>query len=152
MHTQPIEAPAASEIVDIEEEKRLRAIVLDVATRLEDALKTNTPLPTRELRALHRAIFASTVATVQTNEEVKAALAAGRAVWEIMDITGDLKHTWDPRSATDVEHMRRMFEDLTKTRKYRAYNVTDEHKPGEPMETFDASAGRVIFRPQMQGG
>lgn len=87
-----------------------------------------------------------------TEAEIRAALADGNAVWEIMDASGDLKQIWDPRKAGEVEEQRRIFERLTKEKKYRAYNVTDENKPGEPMTEFDAAAGRVIFRPQMVGG
>lgn len=87
-----------------------------------------------------------------TEDEIRGALARGLVVWEVMDLSGDLKHTWNPNSAADVEEMRRLFERLTKEKKYRAYNVTDEQKPGEPMENFQAAAGRIIFRPQFVGG
>jgi hypothetical protein len=87
-----------------------------------------------------------------SEEEIRTAIACGLVVWEVMDVSGDLKQIWDPRKAGEVEEQRRIFERLTKEKKYRAYNVTDDNKPGEPMETFDASAGRVIFRPQFVGG
>lgn len=87
-----------------------------------------------------------------TEEQIRAAMASGLVVWEIMDATGDMKQVWDPRKAGEVEEQRRIFERLTKEQRYRAYNVTDDNKPGEPMEEFDAAAGRVIFRPQFVGG
>lgn len=84
--------------------------------------------------------------------DVAAALAKGLAVYEVMGAEGDIKTTWDPNNADEVEEQRRMFERLTKDKKMRAYDVTDDGKPGEPMDTFRAASGRVIFRPQMRGG
>ena len=87
-----------------------------------------------------------------TEDELRTAMSSGLVVWEVMDVSGDMKQIWDPRKAAEVEEQRRIFERLTKDKGYRAYNVTDDNKPGEPMEAFDASAGRVIFRPQFVGG
>jgi hypothetical protein len=85
--------------------------------------------------------------------DVQAALAAGLVVWEKMGPEGDIKSTWDPNNAVDVEAKRREFEYLTKEKKYRAYRVQGENgERGEPMNTFEAAAGRVIFVPAMQGG
>ena len=84
--------------------------------------------------------------------DVAAALANGLGVFEVMGASGDIKTVWDPNRAEEVEETRRQFERLTKDKGMRAYNVTDDGKPGEPMNEFRAAAGRVIFVPQFVGG
>jgi hypothetical protein len=88
-----------------------------------------------------------------TNDQVNEAVAAGKLVFEEMGVTGDIKSMWDPTVAFEVEEASRQFDRLVKEKKYRAYRVTGaDGAQGEPMATFDASAGRIIFVPPMQGG
>ena len=91
--------------------------------------------------------------TQDTEHQIRTALAEGKTVWERMGVEGDVKSIWDPNKADEVEAKRREFEYLTKEKKYRAYRVTGTNGDrGEPMDTFEAAAGRVLFVPPMQGG
>lgn len=84
---------------------------------------------------------------------VQDALGKGLTVWEQMGPEGDVKSIWDHNNAVEVEAKRREFEYLTKEKKYKAYRVTGTNgERGEPMDTFEAAAGRVLFVPPMQGG
>lgn len=84
---------------------------------------------------------------------VQDALRKGLTVWERMGEEGDVKSIWDPNKADEVEAKRREFEYLTKEKKYRAYRVTGaDGAQGEPMDVFEAAAGRILFVPPMQGG
>lgn len=86
-------------------------------------------------------------------ENLGEAIAAGYVVWEQMGLEGDIKTIWDPNNAVEVEEKRREFERLTKEKKFKAYRVTGTNgEKGEPMDTFEAAAGRVLFVPPMQGG
>lgn len=88
-----------------------------------------------------------------TEQQIVEALASGKAVFETMGVEGDVKTVWDPNAADEVEEARRQFERLTKEKKFRAYRVTGTNgEAGEPMPTFEAAAGRVIFVPPMAGG
>ena len=88
---------------------------------------------------------------------IRASLVEGKAVYEVMDLPGDLKSIWDPNDAVLVEIKRREFEELTKPDKngkirYKAYRVSDDGTTGEQMPTFEAARGRVIFLPALVGG
>lgn len=84
--------------------------------------------------------------------DVQAALQQGLAVFEVMGAEGDIKTTWDPNNADEVEEQRRTFERLTKEKRMRAYHTSADGSRGEPMDGFRAATGRVIFVPQMVGG
>jgi hypothetical protein len=85
--------------------------------------------------------------------QVKDAVARGAMVFEQMGLEGDIKSIWDPNSADEVEEARRQFERLTKEKKFKAYRVTGTNgETGERMPSFEATAGRVVFVPAMQGG
>ena len=88
-----------------------------------------------------------------TETQLTEALQSGKAVFECMGVEGDVKTVWDPNNADEVEEARRQFERLTKDKKFRAYRVTGKNgETGEPMPSFEAAAGRVIFVPPMAGG
>lgn len=88
-----------------------------------------------------------------TEVQIEDALAKGLAVFEQMGLEGDVKTVWDPNSADEVEEARRQFERLTKEKKFRAYRVTGTNgERGEPMPSFEAAAGRIVFVPAMAGG
>lgn len=90
--------------------------------------------------------------TQLTETQIQDAVLAGKMVFEKMGPEGDVKSMWDPAIAFEVEEARRQFERLTKEQKYKAYAVKKDGEAGEPMPTFQAAAGRVIFVPALQGG
>ena len=87
-----------------------------------------------------------------TETQVRDAVAEGKLVFEKMGLEGDIKTIWDPSKLVEVSEARAQFERLTEDERYRAYKVLDGGDQGEPMEEFDARAGRVIFVPPFQGG
>lgn len=86
-----------------------------------------------------------------TEEEVRTCVREGKLFFEVIDRTGDSKKIWDPNQPVEVEDAERSFTDLT-SKGYRAFRVDSDGEKGELMTKFDASAGRVIMVPQMQGG
>lgn len=86
-----------------------------------------------------------------TNEAIVEQVRAGMLVMETMDLSGDVKKIWDPTRTDEVADAKRSFEEL-KRKGYRAYKVTEGGSQGEPMDTFDEKAGRVLMVPAMQGG
>jgi len=86
-----------------------------------------------------------------TEDHLRTRVREGALLFEIMDHSGDVKKIWDPAKTIEVDDARRSFDDLTK-KGYRAYRTNEKGDQGEQMKTFDASAGRVVFVPQMQGG
>lgn len=87
-----------------------------------------------------------------TNDQIRDAVQSGKLVFETMGLEGDVKNMWDPAVAVEIAEARAQFERLTKEQKYRAYRVEANGDRGEPMPTFEAGAGRVIFVPAMAGG
>ncbi len=85
--------------------------------------------------------------------ETLADVPKGFGVMEIMDRSGDTKKIWDPTKPAEVEDARRTFKDL-KAKGYTAFLVKDDKDgtAGVQMSSFDPQAGRMIMRPQMQGG
>lgn len=70
----------------------------------------------------------------------------------VMDKTGDSKVTWDPNQPAEVEAARAQF-DVLKKKGYSAFRMSEGgDQQGAQMRDFDASARRIIFVPQMQGG
>lgn len=89
-------------------------------------------------------------AAVQT-VDVESAIANGRLVFEVMDLSGDTKYEWDPSKPAEVEAARELYEKLVK-QGYRAYSLSRDGSTGEQLPEFRASPGRVLFRPAMVGG
>jgi len=86
-----------------------------------------------------------------TEEGIRSAVSMGSLVFEVMDHSGDVKKIWDPTKPVEVEDAELSFKNLT-SKGYRAYKTDEKGDKGEQMKSFEASAGRVIFVPQMQGG
>jgi len=82
---------------------------------------------------------------------LRAKVLEGSLLFEIMDHTGDVKKIWDPSKPVEVEDARTSFDNLT-AKGYRAFKTNDKGDQGDQMKEFDASAGRVVFVPQMKGG
>lgn len=86
------------------------------------------------------------------NEDaLRSKVRDGALLFEIMDHSGDVKKIWDPSKPVEVDDAKRSFDDLTQ-KGYKAFRTNDKGDTGEQMREFDASAGRVVFIPQMQGG
>lgn len=76
----------------------------------------------------------------------------GKSAMAIMGLKGDIKTVWDPRNADEVAAAKAQFDRL-KAQRFRAYRVTGKDGArGEPMDTFDPEAARMIMVPPMQGG
>lgn len=74
-------------------------------------------------------------------------------LFEVMDKSGDTKIMWDRNNQDEVKIAKQAFEELTKTKKFVAFYVTDKDgTKGEQMREFDPRAERVIFVPPMAGG
>ena len=69
----------------------------------------------------------------------------------IMDHTGDVTLTWNPRNAGEVETARRAFSSR-KADGYLAYKLRESGAKGEVIHTFDPEARSIVMTPQMQGG
>jgi hypothetical protein len=82
---------------------------------------------------------------------IREQLSKGMLVMETMGVEGDVKKIWDPSKPVEVEDARRSF-DALKAEGYRAYRTNEKGDQGEPMHSFDPTAGRLIMIPQMQGG
>lgn len=70
----------------------------------------------------------------------------------IMGRRGDTKVTWNPDNDTEVKAAKAQFATLVKDSKFRAFRVDREGEPGEEMDKFDKTAGKVIMVPPMAGG
>lgn len=69
----------------------------------------------------------------------------------VMGGEGDTRLTWDPNQPAEVEHVRRMFEDM-RAKGYNAYSVREQGEQGEVVTTFDPAAARLILAMPMRGG
>jgi hypothetical protein len=69
----------------------------------------------------------------------------------VMGQAGDTKLMWDPDKPEEVEHVRRMFVDMT-AKGYNAYSVKEKGEQGEVVKTFDPKAAKLILAPPMRGG
>lgn len=72
-------------------------------------------------------------------------------VLEIMDLTGDTKVHWDKSKEAEVIAARASF-DALKAKGYRAYRLGGDGSTGSQLDSFDASAERILMMPQMAGG
>jgi hypothetical protein len=68
-----------------------------------------------------------------------------------MGANGDSKHYWSKGSPEEVKIASKVFKRYSKLG-YRAFKMTEKGDQGEVMDEFDASAGCILFVPQMQGG
>jgi hypothetical protein len=74
----------------------------------------------------------------------------------IMGAAGDTKLYWNKKSWDEVEAAKATF-DMYRKKGYTAYAMNAKGDMGEPMDSFDPSAGGVAFQsvllvPQMTGG
>lgn len=69
----------------------------------------------------------------------------------ILDVTGDIKFTWDKDKEEEVEQARRAFNDMKK-KGYLAYKVKRDGSKGEVIREFDAEAEMIIMSKPLQGG
>lgn len=69
----------------------------------------------------------------------------------IMDGTGDLRLNWDSEKASEIESVRKVF-DEKKKKGYKAYHVKKDGEKGRLMSTFDPDAELIIMAPALQGG
>lgn len=83
--------------------------------------------------------------------DVVAAVASGLTVFEVMGLEGDVKRTWDPNNLSDIIAAKAEFEKM-RANGFRAYKLNPDGTQGAPMVTFELTAGRMLFVPQMVGG
>ncbi len=69
----------------------------------------------------------------------------------IMGTSGDTKQYWNAKSWEEVEAAKATF-DLYKSKGFKAFAMDEKGEKGEPMETFNPSAGQIIFITPLQGG
>jgi hypothetical protein len=69
----------------------------------------------------------------------------------VMGREGDARIMWDPSKPVEVEHARRMFDDM-RAKGYNAYSVKEKGDKGEVVRTFDPKAAKVILAMPMAGG
>jgi hypothetical protein len=72
-------------------------------------------------------------------------------VLEAMDLTGDTKVHWDKNKEAEVIAARASF-DALKAKGYKAFRLAADGSTGSQMDSFDASAERILMMPQMAGG
>lgn len=71
----------------------------------------------------------------------------------ILDVTGDTKLKWDPNIPEEVEAARKMFNEMTKTKRYLAFSVNKKDAgKGEQIREFDPSIKAMILSPALVGG
>lgn len=60
---------------------------------------------------------------------------------------------WNPSDKDEVAAAKAAFDEATKNRKMRAYQVDDDGKrTGTPITEFDKKAGKIIMVRQLVGG
>jgi hypothetical protein len=69
----------------------------------------------------------------------------------MLDHTGDTRMMWDPDVKDEVDAAKATF-DKMKKKGYLAYTVQKNGEPGEVIQAFDKSAGKIIMTPQLVGG
>ncbi len=89
----------------------------------------------------------SSLPTIKSIDEAQE----GHGVFEIMDRSGDTKHTWDPKKSGEVEAAKALFETL-KSKGQLIYRLGRFGGKGEVMREFDADAGRLVAIPPVTGG
>lgn len=70
---------------------------------------------------------------------------------EVMDRSGDTKHTWNSDDANEVAAAKATFEALEK-KGFRIFALGADDARGRRMKEFDPSAERLIAIPQLSGG
>lgn len=74
-----------------------------------------------------------------------------RNVMSILDMTGDTKVIWDPKSPVEVEAARQQFNTL-KAAGYLAFSVKKDGEKGVRIKEFDPEAEKIIMSPQPVAG
>lgn len=69
----------------------------------------------------------------------------------IMGKSGDTKQYWNVKSWDEVEAAKMTF-DLYIEKGFKAFSMDSLGEKGEPITSFDPSAGSIIFIVPMQGG
>ncbi len=69
----------------------------------------------------------------------------------VMDRKGDVRVMWDPARPDEVAAAKKSF-DEAKRKGMLAYKVKTKGGKGEVIRDFDATAGKIILAPPMQGG
>lgn len=69
----------------------------------------------------------------------------------ILDETGDTRMQWDQANPAEVAKAEARFKEL-RGKGYLAYKVNKKGDAGEVIDTFDASAERIILHSQLVGG
>ena len=86
-----------------------------------------------------------------TEDELQAALQGGRAVFQLMDETGDSKKIWNPDVPDEVEDAKESFKRLKKAG-YAFFHVDAKGNQGEQMNEFAPRSGRYIAVKALAGG
>lgn len=86
------------------------------------------------------------------NQAFQEAEQATKRELRIMDPReGDLRMTWDPKSASETDMARDAF-DAAKKKGLVGYRVKRGGGKGEVMHSFDPDAEAVIMAPRLRGG
>ncbi len=72
-------------------------------------------------------------------------------VMNILDTTGHTTSTWNPNDAAEVATAEALFQSMI-DRGYRAFRVEGENGQGKRIDTFDRTAAKIMFVPQLRGG
>lgn len=73
-------------------------------------------------------------------------------VMNILDSTGHSTVEWDPDAPAEVEAARIQFTAMV-DKGYRAFRVNDDgRQEGSRLQTFDPTAEKIMFVPQLKGG
>jgi len=70
---------------------------------------------------------------------------------QIMDSTGHAEISWNPGVPSEVEFAESTFDDMT-DKGYRAFRVEGANLQGGRMDSFDPTARKIMFVPQLKGG
>lgn len=77
--------------------------------------------------------------------------AITRHEFRALDPSGDVKVSWDPAKADEVESARKHFTDL-RGKGYTAFAVNKDGRPGNRIEQFDPKLEAMILAPRVTGG
>lgn len=69
----------------------------------------------------------------------------------VMNGRGHTSHVWKKSDPEQVKEAQLLFSTLT-SHGYKAYRMDKKGNQGEPMDTFDPDAKRMLFAPPFQGG
>jgi hypothetical protein len=72
-------------------------------------------------------------------------------IMSVLDRTGDSRIMWSKTDPDQVAAAEKRFDEY-KAKGFAAFRVSKADGKGEQIDKFDASAERIIFVPQLQGG